>query len=111
MTALDATQDLAAAMRAIGMQARQAAALLARAPAERKTAALEAAAAAIRADRAAILDANARDLADAGRQSLSAAMLDRLNLDDKPVEAMAQCLHHLPSLPPPLRAVLARSTL
>src|SRR5258707_1264041 len=49
MTALDATQDLAAAMRAIGMQARQAAALLARAPAERKTAALEAAAAALRA--------------------------------------------------------------
>ncbi len=92
MTALDATQDLAAAMRAIGMQARQAAALLARAPAERKTAALEAAAAAIRADRAAILDANARDLADAGRQSLSAAMLDRLKLDDKRVEAMAQGL-------------------
>src|SRR5229473_536736 len=110
MTALDATQDLAAAMRAIGMQARQAAALLARAPAERKTAALEAAAAAIRADRAAILDANARDLADAGRQSLSAAMLDRLKLDDKRVEAMAQGLDDVAALPDPVGAVLARWT-
>src|SRR6266851_3498279 len=107
MTALDATQDLAAAMRAIGMQARQAAALLARAPAERKTAALEAAAAAIRADRAAILDANARDLADAGRQSLSAAMLDRLKLDDKRVEAMAQGLDDVAALPDPVGAVPA----
>ncbi len=110
MTALDATQDLAAAMRAIGMQARQAAALLARAPAERKTAALEAAAAAIRADRAAILDANARDLADAGRQPLSAAMLDRLKLDDKRVEAMAQGLDDVAALPDPVGAVLARWT-
>ncbi len=110
MTALDATQDLAAAMRAIGMQARQAAALLARAPAELKTAALEAAAAAIRADRAAILDANARDLADAGRQSLSAAMLDRLKLDDKRVEAMAQGLDDVAALPDPVGAVLARWT-
>src|SRR6266852_3113236 len=110
MTALDATQDLAAAMRAIGMQARQAAALLARAPAERKTAALESAAAAIRAERAAILDANARDLADAGRQSLSAAMLDRLKLDDKRVEAMAQGLDDVAALPDPVGAVLARWT-
>src|SRR6266852_9718726 len=108
MTALDATQDLAAAMRAIGMQARQAAALLARAPAERKTAALESAAAAIRAERAAILDANARDLADAGRQSLSAAMLDRLKLDDKRVEAMDQGLDDVAALPDPVAAVPRR---
>ena len=110
MTALDATQDLAAAMRAIGMQARQAAALLARAPADRKTGALRSAAAAIRADRAAILDANARDLAEAGRRSLSAAMVDRLKLDDKRVEAMAQGLDDVAALPDPVGAVLARWT-
>jgi len=110
MTAPEATQDLAAAMRAIGMQARQAAALLARAPAERKTAALRSAAAAIRAERAVILDANARDLADAGRHSLAAALLDRLKLDAKRVEGMAQGLDDVAALPDPVGAELARWT-
>src|SRR5260221_8020352 len=110
MRAPDATQDLPAERRAIGMQARQAPARLAREPAERKTGALRSAAAAIRADRAAILDANARDLAEAGRRSLSAAMVDRLKLDDKRVEAMAQGLDDVAALPDPIGAVLARWT-
>ena len=102
--------DLAAEMRAIGAAARQVAALMARASAEQKTAALEAAAAAIRARRAAILEANARDLAEASRRSLSAAMVDRLALDDKRVEAMAQGLEAVASLPDPVGRVLARWT-
>jgi glutamate-5-semialdehyde dehydrogenase len=110
MTAVDATQDLASDMRAMGVAARQAAAQLARAPAERKTAALKAAAAAIRAERAQILAANARDLAEAGRQSLSAAMLDRLKLDEKRVEAIAQGLDEVAALPDPVGRELARWT-
>jgi glutamate-5-semialdehyde dehydrogenase len=110
MTVTTAASDLEREMRAIGAAAREAAALLARAPAERKTAALEAAAAAIRADRAQILDANARDLGDAGRQSLSAAMLDRLTLDDKRVEGMAQGLDDVAALPDPVGTELARWT-
>jgi glutamate-5-semialdehyde dehydrogenase len=110
MKATMAAADLEREMRAIGVAARAAAAQLARAPAERKTAALKAAADAIRADRAMILDANARDVADAGRQSLSAAMLDRLKLDDKRVAAMAQGLDEVAALPDPVGTELARWT-
>jgi glutamate-5-semialdehyde dehydrogenase len=110
MTALDVKGDLAAEMRAIGAAARQAASQLAHTPAEHKTAALEAAAAAIRADGAAILAANARDLAEAGRQSLSAAMLDRLRLDEKRIEAMARGLDEVAALPDPVGRELARWT-
>ena len=110
MTALDVKDDLDAEMRVIGGAARQAARLLARAPADRKTAALKAAAAAIRAERAAILEANQLDLAQAGRQALSAAMLDRLTLDDTRIEAMAQGLDDVAALPDPVGTELARWT-
>jgi glutamate-5-semialdehyde dehydrogenase len=105
MNAVEATGDLAQEMRAIGGRARAAASLLARAPAARKTEALKAAAAAIREQRAGILAANARDLAEAGQHSLSAAMLDRLTLDDKRVEAMARGLDDVAALPDPVGAV------
>ena len=110
MKATTAGPDLEREMRALGAAARAAAAQLARTPAERKTAALEAAASAIRADRAAILDANQRDIADAGRGTLSAAMFDRLKLDDKRVAAMAQGLDDVAALPDPVGTELARWT-
>jgi glutamate-5-semialdehyde dehydrogenase len=96
-------------MHAIGAAARQHRRRLARAPAERKTAALQAAAAAIRAARADILAANARDLAEAGA-SLSGALRDRLVLDEKRVAAMAQGLDEVAALPDPVGKVLARWT-
>jgi glutamate-5-semialdehyde dehydrogenase len=110
MAALESTNDLYAEMRRIGAAARSAAALLARAPAERKTAALAGAAAAIRARRAEILAANARDLAEARQQGLTAALLDRLMLDETRVAAMAQGLEEVASLPDPVGRVLARWT-
>jgi glutamate-5-semialdehyde dehydrogenase len=82
---------------------------MAQAPAARKTAALQAAAAAIRAERKDILAANARDLADSG-QSLSAALIDRLKLDEKRVAAMAQGLDEVAQLPDPVGKELARWT-
>jgi len=106
----DGAERLSAEMRAIGAAARQAASLLARAPAEQKTEALRNAASAIRGERAAILEANRRDLAEAGGRSLSAAMMDRLKLDEKRVEAMAQGLDDVAALPDPVGAVLARWT-
>jgi len=101
--------DLERDMRALAGAARQAASVLARIPADRKTAALMAAAAAIRHDRAAILAANAHDM-DAAGGSLSAAMLDRLLLDDKRVAAMAQGLEVVARLPDPVGTELARWT-
>jgi glutamate-5-semialdehyde dehydrogenase len=85
----DTAGSLATAMRALGQQAREAARALARASSAQKSAALLAAAAAIRTHRDQILAANARDMAAAQTRNLSAALLDRLALDAKRVEAMA----------------------
>jgi glutamate-5-semialdehyde dehydrogenase len=108
MTALERTNDLESEMRSLGAAARAAAAVLARAEPVRKTAALKGAAALVRAERAALLAANARDLAAAAPMSLSAALLDRLKLDDKRIEAMAQGLDEVAALPDPIGAELAR---
>src|SRR6185437_1222219 len=107
-TTLAQPPDLARDMRALGARARAAAALLARAEPARKTDALRRAAAAIRADAAALLAANARDIAAAA--DLSPAMLDRLRLDGPRVEAMARGLEEVASLPDPVGTVLARWT-
>jgi glutamate-5-semialdehyde dehydrogenase len=110
MTAQTATTatPLERDMTALALAARQAAARLALATAEAKTAALRAGAEAIRADREAILAANARDLAEA--QGLTAALRDRLLLDEKRVEAMAKGLEEVAALPDPVGRVLASWT-
>jgi glutamate-5-semialdehyde dehydrogenase len=105
-----AKTDLPAAMDALGRVARAAAAEMALASAEAKNAALTAAAAAIRAQRAAILQANARDMAAAEQRGLTAAMLDRLKLDDMRVEAMAKGLEEIARFPDPVGGVLAEWT-
>jgi len=107
MTVLEQV-DLEREMRALGAAARHAAAALARADPAAKTAALEAAAQALRAERREILAANARDMAAA--TDLSSALRDRLLLDDKRVAAMAQGLEEVAHLPDPIGTVLARWT-
>ena len=77
--------DLAATMAAIGHRARDAAAALALAPAETKIGALQAAAAAVRAQAKEILAANAEDIAAARGAGIGAALIDRLALDPKRV--------------------------
>ncbi len=105
-----AKTDLHAEMEAIGRAARAAAADMALATAEAKSAALTAAAAAIRAQRAAILQANARDMAAAEQRGLTAAMLDRLKLDDNRVDAMAKGLEEIAKFLDPVGGVLAEWT-
>src|SRR6266851_8864031 len=102
--------DLAATMAAIGRRARDAAATLALAPAEAKTAALRAAASAVRAQANAILAANADDLAEAERAGIGAALLDRLALDPKRLEAVATGLEDIAALPDPIGRILAEWT-
>jgi glutamate-5-semialdehyde dehydrogenase len=102
--------DLAAAMAAIGRQAREAAAALALASAAAKTAALQAAATAVRDGAQAIIAANARDLAEAETEDLPAALADRLMLDGKRVEAIAVGLEAIAALPDPVGRTLARWT-
>ena len=111
MTALrPPATELAATMRSIGVAARDAARLLAHASPAAKTRALQEAAVAVRDQRAAILAANRRDLDEAGRASLTAAVTDRLLLDEKRVEAIAQGLEAVAEFPDPVGTVLARWT-
>jgi glutamate-5-semialdehyde dehydrogenase len=108
MSALLSTEtDIRAAMREIGAAARRAARVVANAPAKQKTAALLAAARALRARTAEILAANARDLAEARARGMAAAFVDRLTLDDKRVEAMAKAVEDIAALSDPVGRVLA----
>ena len=102
-----AAPDLAAAMAEIGRQARDAAAALALAPADAKTAALEAAAAAVRSRANEILAANEQDIGEAKQAGIGAALLDRLALDPKRLEAVARGLEDIAALPDPIGRVLA----
>jgi glutamate-5-semialdehyde dehydrogenase len=111
MTALRPVEtELGSAMRQIGAAARAAAHGLAHADPQAKSRALRAAAGSIRARQAEILAANARDLDEAGRSKLSAAVVDRLILDEKRVEGIAQSLEAVADFPDPVGTVLAEWT-
>jgi glutamate-5-semialdehyde dehydrogenase len=97
-------------MQGIGRAAVGAAEQLALASTATKDRALRAAAAAVRADGAAILAANAEDLRDAQAAGLSAAMIDRLKLDPGRVEAIARGLDEIAQLADPVGTVIAAWT-
>ncbi len=102
-----ATDDLHAQMVALGKAAKHAAAQLALADGAHKDRALLAMAAALRADQALILAANAEDMSAARQRDLSPALLDRLMLDERRVEAMAVGLEDIANLPDPVGRELA----
>jgi glutamate-5-semialdehyde dehydrogenase len=94
--------DIAATMSDIGRRARAAARVLALAPRTQKDRALAGMAAAIRTGKPEILAANAADLTDGKSAGLTAAMLDRLTLDEQRVEAMAEGLDTVRGLDDPV---------
>src|SRR4029077_18673973 len=81
--------DLREQMFAVGRAARAAAAEVAQATPAVKRAALEAAAKELRSAAKAVLRANADDVADARAAGLTSALIDRLALDEKRLEATA----------------------
>ena len=93
-------------MQDVGQRARAAYAKLSEASNEQKDMALVQAAIAIRARAADILAANAKDVAYGKEKGLDAAMLDRLTLDAKRVEAIASGLETVATLPDPVNKVL-----
>jgi glutamate-5-semialdehyde dehydrogenase len=103
-------QPVADLMRGIGRAARAAALQLALAPTEQKNRALRAAAAALRAQEPQILAANEIDMRQAAAREMSGALLDRLRLDEKRVEAMALGLEDIERLADPIGAVLKEWT-
>ncbi|WP_166415706.1 glutamate-5-semialdehyde dehydrogenase [Cochlodiniinecator piscidefendens] len=101
------TQNIPALMADIGARARAAAAELAFVPPARKEQALNAAADAVWARRADIINENAKDL-DFGRaKGLSPAMMDRLMLDESRIEGIVNGLRAVAGQDDPVGAVLS----
>ncbi|HEY8539481.1 MAG TPA: glutamate-5-semialdehyde dehydrogenase [Steroidobacteraceae bacterium] len=107
---MNAPSDIATLMDGLGRTAVEAAKALALASPEVKISALQAAAKEIRGQRAAILAANQADMQHAKERGLTAAMLDRLALDDKRIEDMARGVEEVAALPDPIGTIIAEWT-
>jgi glutamate-5-semialdehyde dehydrogenase len=105
LKAIEKSGDIAAVMRDIGARARAAGRRLALASTADKDRALAAMAAAIRGSAAAILAANAEDIAEARSGGATAAFVDRLMLDEKRIGAMANGIEVVARLPDPVGTV------
>ena len=101
---------LAGIMMAMGVSARAASAEVAKAGPEKRTAALKAMAARIRAAAPALMEANKEDMAAATVKGISGAMLDRLELNASRIEAMAKGIEDVAALPDPVGSVMATWT-
>jgi glutamate-5-semialdehyde dehydrogenase len=105
LKAVEKTGDIAAVMRDIGARAKAAERTLALASTADKNRALAAMAAAIRRQTAAILAANAEDIAEARSGGATAAFVDRLMLDEKRVAGIADGVEVVAKLPDPVGVV------
>ena len=102
------TSEMSAALETMGVKAKQASRVLATLSGEAKSRTLNVMADAVAANAAAILAANARDL-EAGRAAgLSAAMLDRLALNDKRIAEMSDGLRVVAAQSDPVGRVLEK---
>ena len=111
MTSDTTTQpSLSVHCRRIAERARAAAIDLAGIPGRQRSAGLRAAAARIRTDAAAILEANRADVAAAPDFGLTAAAIDRLTLDPTRLEAIAAGVDAVAALPDPVGEVLEETT-
>jgi glutamate-5-semialdehyde dehydrogenase len=78
---------------------------------ERKNAALEAIAVALESDQAAVIEANALDMAAGVEAGLNESLLDRLMLDSKRLSGMAADVRNVASLPDPVGETFDARTL
>ena len=106
---LSAVPDADALIADMGARARVAAKRLAVVPTADKAAGLRAAAAQLRLRADAILDANRRDMAAGKSAGLSAAMLDRLRLDDARLGGIADAVEAVAALPDPVGMEIDRA--
>lgn len=109
-TSTDSLAQVGAIMEPIGRAALEAARVLAQTDAATKNRALQGAVNALRARSAEILAANAKDMNSARERGLSGALLDRLLLDSKRVEAMAKGIEDIMQLADPIGTVIAEWT-
>jgi glutamate-5-semialdehyde dehydrogenase len=102
--------DLKQEMAQLGRQAKAASRALALLSTAEKNDCLLAMADALDQNSPAIQEANARDMKAGAESGLSAAMLDRLKLDEKRIRAMANGLREVAALPDPVGRVLDERT-
>ena len=102
--------DIPVLMDRLGRDAAAASVVLAMAGTAAKNRALAAAATSLRARKAELLAANARDMEAARAKGLSGAMLDRLALDADRIEAMARGVEEIAALADPIGTTVAHWT-
>ena len=102
--------DIARMMAEIGANARAAGRALARTTTAAKNTALRAAAAAIRANAERLKAENEKDMAAARAKNLTPALMDRLELNDSRIAAMAKGLEEIADLADPVGDVMAEWT-
>jgi len=95
-------RSLSAQMKDRGQRARAAARVLARAETGEKNAALFALAEILRKEKRALLAANLQDMKQGREGKLEAALLDRLELNDERIAAMAEGVQQVAALPDPV---------
>ena len=103
----DAAGDLQRQMMSLGAAAREAAKQLTRVDSGSKTRALKAAAAAMRKRAPDIIAANTVDMEAGRRKGLTAALLDRLALDEERIEATARGVESIADFDDPVGGVIA----
>lgn len=91
---------------ALGKNAKEAARRLAQLSSEEKNRALLRMAESIEGQKEILLKENKQDLELAGKEKLSAALLDRISLDGSRVAAMAKGLREVAALPDPVREIV-----
>ena len=102
VAAREATRDIPAYMRGVGRAARAAAALMAAAPTAAKNAALLGLARRLRDNRASLIAANQRDVESALAAGLAAPLVDRLRLDDKAIDTVAEGCEQIAAMADPV---------
>jgi glutamate-5-semialdehyde dehydrogenase len=102
--------DLKTQIEDFGRRARAAARILARTSAEPKNRGLLAMADELIAAGPSILEANAKDVAKGAADGLTTAMIDRLTLNPKRLEAMADGIRQVAALPDPVGEVIREWT-
>jgi glutamate-5-semialdehyde dehydrogenase len=105
LKAIDGNGDLPALMNELAAGARAASRVLSLAPPEQKNRALTAMERAVRANAAAILAANAEDVADVRSSGATGAFIDRLTLTQARIDAMADGIATVREIPDPVGVV------
>jgi len=97
--------DVVTYMDQLGGRARAAARVLAAASTAQKNAALSAIATELDASRAALAEANAKDLEGGRAKGLDAALIDRLAVSPKVIDSMIEGVRQVAALPDPIGEV------